>query len=360
MSEQSRIAGSTSHHPVFYKFPPWEGIVPEGFIENFLGVMQRSYYWQPHDDNPPQYPADRYVRTGYPPFDDQYFEWITVLESVVQATSHFTMVELGAGYGRWTANAWAALKQCSGLPHTLVAVEAEPTHFKWMAQHFADNVMDRKDLCLIEAAVTKADGTVGFHFGTEQWGGKRDWYGQSVGGSHLVKAMSLRTVLQPLTTVDLIHVDIQGVEHEVLEAADDELDAKVKRVHIGTHSRRNEDGLRSLFRRLGWESVRDFPGSSSVDTEFGEISFSDGVQTWLNPTFANRRKDEATILKQKLESSRREGARLWAELENLEEERLMRRSLGWRLIERGRKLRNWMAPSGSQRRRMYEFISKRV
>ena len=54
------------------------------------------------------------------------------------------MVELGAGWGRWLVDAWSVLKQIGktdkGL--LLVGVEAEPTHFEWMKQHFADNGLD--------------------------------------------------------------------------------------------------------------------------------------------------------------------------------------------------------------------------
>jgi len=368
MSEQVPSTGATSagtaHHPVFHKFPPWEGIVPEGFAVNFLGVKQRLHYWKPNLDNPPQYPANRRVKAEYPPFDAQYFEWIAVLESVINAKNHFTMIELGAGLGLWTADAWAALKQFSGLPCSLVTVEAEPTHFKFMSQLFADNLIDPQSVCMIEAAVTKADGKVGFYFGTEQGSGEWDQYDQSIGGSHIVQAVSLRTLLKPLATVDLIHVDIQGLEYEVLEAAANELDEKVKRVYVETHKAHIERSLRSLFRRLGWDSVHDCPGWSTVQTEFGKIAFVGGGQTWLNPTFSNSPENEKAVLRQKLESSRHEGARLLAELQTREAEMnqaaLMSTSLGWRLIERGRRLRDWIAPSGSRRRRMYEFVRRRI
>jgi hypothetical protein len=42
--------------------------------------------------------------------------------------------------GRWAvAAAVLARRLRPRLPVTLVGIEAEPTHFAWMQQHFADN-----------------------------------------------------------------------------------------------------------------------------------------------------------------------------------------------------------------------------
>ena len=67
-----------------------------------------------------------------------------MLESVLEADDGFTMVELGAGWGRWLVDAWSVLKQIGKTDKRLllVGVEAEPTHFEWMKQHFADNGLD--------------------------------------------------------------------------------------------------------------------------------------------------------------------------------------------------------------------------
>jgi hypothetical protein len=45
----------------------------------------------------------------------------------------------------------------------------------------------------------------------------------------------------------------------VLEPAANALDETVTRVHVGTHSRENEERLRALFHGLGWECVNDYP-----------------------------------------------------------------------------------------------------
>ncbi|SRR5712692_130780 len=362
MKAQLQLSDSTintSRHPVFHRFPLWRGTVSEGFIVNFLGTLTRSSFWPQYKTIADSYPPDRRVLSEYPPFDEEYFEWIDLLEAIAAAEQHFTMIELGAGWARWAVNAGVALRHLGGIPYTCIAVEAEPTHFRWISQHIADNSLDPANFQLIEAAVAAVDGKVGFHVGETQWGGPGNCYGQSIGGPTLVPAISLNTLLRPLGTVNLIDLDVQGAELEILEAAAVELDKKVKRVHIGTHGRTVEEGLSSLFGRLGWECLRSFECASSVKTEWGTISFQDGVQSWLNPAYS-KEPVEVTVLRQKLESSRLEGARLWAELQKARKSSLVPGSLGSRFIERAKRLRDQMAPTGTRRRRLFDSVSKRI
>lgn len=357
--------GQVTHHPVFGNFPCWQGTVPQGFFVNFLGVMTRVDYFDSYAEIEQRYPADRSVQMTYPDFDEEYFEWIDVLEAVLSAKGSFTMLELGAGYGRWTANAAAALKQRNPLPYTLIAVEAEPVHFRWMTQHLADNSVDPSSTHLIQAAVAAVDGKVGFRMSQSERGGPSQWYGQHIGGSDLVDAVSLDTLLQQLGVVDLIDLDVQGAEHGVLEAASERLDRQVKRVHIGTHGPQIEDDLRSLFNRLGWECIHSFPLGSNAATQWGTIAFQDGVQTWANPTFSASSNSREGVLAQKLDASRREGARLWQELEKIRQERqkavlLEPSSAAWKMILAAGRMRDWLAPSGSRRRRIIDFLAKKV
>jgi FkbM family methyltransferase len=351
-----------NHHPVFARFPCWRGNVPPDFIVNFLGVLTRTEYFEAYADISRKYPVDRKVETEYPCFDEEYFEWIDILEAVVASQNHFMMLELGAGYGRWTANAAAALKILGKHQYTLVAVEAEPTHFQWMGQHLTDNSVDPGNLRLVQAAVAVVDGKVGFHLESKQYVGPARWYGQYIGGSHSVDAVSLKTLLLPLSSVDLIDIDVQGAELQVLQAAEEGLDEKVKRVHIGTHGADIESGLHSLFSRLGWTCLRSFPCGGSADTEWGTFLFQDGVQTWLNPAFSSPPKDQIAILSAKLAAARCEGARLWQELESLRLERqrvhtIDPASFTWKVLVRAGRFRDLLAPRGTRRRKIIESIA---
>jgi hypothetical protein len=102
-------------------------------LPNWIGVSTRREFFA--EDL-------RFVAVTPPPADPELFEWIDVLEAVTRANASFTMLELGAGYGRWVVNAASALRLYSGLPHHLIAVEAELTHFRWLELHCRDNEVD--------------------------------------------------------------------------------------------------------------------------------------------------------------------------------------------------------------------------
>jgi FkbM family methyltransferase len=293
-----------SHHPVFERFEPWSGEVEVGFSANFLGVRTRDAYnlgW-------PGFVLSQggWVETRHPPFDEDYFEWIDVLEAVVEAEGVFTMIELGAGWGRWLLNGAEAARRRGGLRLRLVGVEAEPTHFRWLEQHVADNRVDPSGVTLIEAAVARTSGHVRFQVGDPD-----AWYGQSIVGGPaaratglarlrslgrrppaeppgvaVVDAVTLAEILEPLDRVDLIDLDVQGVEADVLEAAAEGLDHKVQRVHVGTHGEDNELRLRALFESRNWECRNDYPCGRESTTPWGRITFQDGVQTWINRRLA--------------------------------------------------------------------------
>jgi FkbM family methyltransferase len=303
-----------AHHPVFERFTPWRGRVEPGWGVNFLGVRTRTGFTGglgsgdlPAETHEGEAGVSELVETSYPGFGEEYFEWIDVLEAVVDADQVFTMVELGAGWGRWLINAAAAARQ-RGLRVSLIAVEAEPTHFGWMHQHFHDNAVDPESHRLIEAPVAGTDARVRFHIGDPS-----SWYGQAIDPNQPraedqsllektrsllgrrkswlerqiveMRAVTLPVILSELDRVDLIDLDVQGVEAEVLEAAERALAEKVKRVHIGTHSEENEQRCRALFARLGWENLNDYASGATAETPWGSISFQDGVQSWRNPAY---------------------------------------------------------------------------
>ncbi len=103
-----------------------------------------------------------------------------------------------------------------------------------------------------------------------------------------VRAVTLTSLLEPLELVDLVDADVQGVEADVFESAADQLAAKVRRVHVGTHGPENERRVRALFEDLGWECRFDYAGLATHDTPLGPVTFEDGVQSWVNPALRPR------------------------------------------------------------------------
>jgi FkbM family methyltransferase len=221
--------------------------------------------------------------------DSDYLEWVDLIESIVQAGPRYTMIELGAGYGRWTVNAALAVRSLGRSRYRLMAVEAEPTHFAFLRQHCKDNGVGKRrregSLTLIEAAVDRKGGRVEFAVGDPS-----TWYGQAIADgtwspkrTKRVKAVQLSGLVRKLRSIDLIDLDIQGAERDVIDEAIDDLDATTKRIHVGTHNARVEDGLRHTLDAHGWTCVVDYAAGTTSETPWGPMEFQDGVQSWVNP-----------------------------------------------------------------------------
>lgn len=302
----------SDHHPVFSRFKCFSGTVPRGSGIDFLGTKIDSQFVL----GILTYPEGEYVRTPYPPVDEEYFEWIDLLESVAAAKDSYTMIDLGAGYGRWAVRAAYALEQFHGqLPYRIIAVEAEPIVFQWMGKHFENNGIDKTKHSLLQRAVSEVPGEALFYIGAPrgQWDRSlNDWYGQSLlrpedmsGDSQedgeycgfkvtrhwtgwrsiSIPTVSLSGLLKDLERVDLIDMDIEGQELPSISSAIEALDAKVKRLHIGTHSTEIESSLRELLSGHGWKCVADYSVFSTNQTPWGNVSFENGVQSWVNPRF---------------------------------------------------------------------------
>ena len=168
----SLCPGMNMDHPIFEHYAFTEPADEPGFRRNGLGVRERFEFV-----NADVYPDYGRLRPGgLPIYDEEYFEWIDVLEAVSQAQERFVMMELGAGFGRWLVNAATAVRQTKTIPLYLVAVEAEPTHFAWLLQHLKDNGLNPNEHRLVEAAAGKSQGSVLFDCSFDP----ADEYGQGI------------------------------------------------------------------------------------------------------------------------------------------------------------------------------------
>jgi FkbM family methyltransferase len=280
------------YYSMFADLGLWSGHVPAGSLVDFLGIRTGVECFEAPTETP-ILAADRFETSYYPALDEETFEWIDVIAAVRDARDSFVMVELGAGWGRWLMRSVGVLRRLGkGIPFHLVGVEAEPMHFQWLGKHFRDNGVDPAAHTLINAAVAGADGEVPFATGHA-----REWYGQRMVDAPIdfasygfdavevvtTPAISLRTLLRGIERVDLIDMDIQGAEFDVVSAAIDILNAKVRRMHIGTHGTGIENDLRALLANERWGCVNDYPCGAESDTPYGRVEFADGVQTWVNP-----------------------------------------------------------------------------
>lgn len=278
----------SAHHPVFNHFRPFEGWSEPGFEAWHFGVQVRDWLFTGKSKGVSE---RRMVKIAHPEIGEEYFEWIALLTAISTCEQRFRMFELGAGWGRWSIAAAMASRQ-RGLPFDLVAIEPEPSHFEWLEMSFRDNELDPAEHYVRQAAVMPENGSVGLA------GANTHEYGQYVTlgirallpywrNKHAVRkveAISFRELLEKYPQVDLIDMDIQGMEAKVLASVSRELLHRVRIIHIGTHSRKIERELTEIFTRLGWLSAFSFPGHSESKTPFGVVRFEDGVQTWVNPS----------------------------------------------------------------------------
>jgi len=307
--------GVAAHHQVFAAFPA-QPVAAQGLDVDYLGLRTQTEmlpsYWRS-----PEHPAATTV-PALPAFDEEYFEWIDVLEAADEAAragaKTFTMIEVGAGYARWAARGWAAACR-HGLSAHVGVVEAEPQHMAWAKSHLAFNGIADADIAFFESAVgAEAGETVFLVEMPEGSAGNtaQDWYGQAVtwddpdkavatqrdylghevlampGGWNgvRVKVDRLSDILSAFGPIDLVDFAVQGQEVAVIREALVPLTAQVRRLHIGTHSQEIDAELPVLLGGAGWQCVRAWPCLRWNRTEFGWIRFNDGVQTWVNPKLA--------------------------------------------------------------------------
>jgi FkbM family methyltransferase len=277
---------------VLEHFPPWRGEADGTFAYDSLGVRTDPNF-RPHIRPHPRGPLELAHPSPYAP----YFELVFVLESVVAAqdSPHYTMVELGAGYGPWMVSATTAWRSLVDRPVRLVGVEMVPHHFEWLHQHFRNNGIDPAEHKLIQGAVTDTGGNATYIPEPDP----RMDFGQTVVARGLassaeqldgqpnrpvqVPGVTLPDLLADLDAVDLVHVDIQGEELRVLEHSASVLDEKVRRLMVATHSRGIHSALRRQFAAAGWTGVFDFGYRKRVRTPYGDVQFLDGLLAFVNP-----------------------------------------------------------------------------
>jgi len=308
-----RVREGVAYPEAFRAFPFVRGSIDADVIRTRVGSVQRRSFDAGIAED--QHVHDRFLFDFYCAEtiltdNTGVFEWLDICETVLAAKNNYTFVELGAGYARWSVIAYFMATRFRSLRTKLICVEPEPTHYRWAVQNFLDNGIPVRDHVLLEGAVSRKDGYVLFHVGDPA-----AWYGQSViqelqpslrerlarlealgprkepevkdgeRGRRCVKAYSLASVLEPVDCADLVHMDLQGSEYEALAGGVSVINEKVKRLHIGTHSPRIEARFQTLLGENGWTCLRNYP-QGRRETEFGQMDFEDGIQTWVNPRLA--------------------------------------------------------------------------
>jgi hypothetical protein len=108
--------------------------------------------------------------------------------------------------------------------------------------------------------------------------------GDDAAGQIRVPAIGLPGLLRDLERVDLIHADMQGEEGRAFPAAIDELNRRVGRLIVATHSRSIHRRLRRLLTQEGWQIEFDFRCRKWERTDYGDVKFLDGLLAAINPS----------------------------------------------------------------------------
>jgi FkbM family methyltransferase len=240
-------------------------------------------------------------------------EYAALAQALDTADGTFRVVEVGAGWAPWVV-AGIVIGRRRGLQASGVAVEADARRCQWALQHARDNGLtarlvsgspdgiadalsgpvDDVDMVVVQAAGWHARTVLQFPNVPEEDMGSAVWTlpGTDVDyrGAHLthheVPAVSLRALLADDTLTDLLHVDVQGVECDLLLPASDDIQAQVRLMAIGTSDRLSEGRLQQHFLARGWGLRIDDPCTavfSMTHPTLAGFTVQDGTQLWENP-----------------------------------------------------------------------------
>ena len=311
--------GITPHHPVFDKFDRTRPYSDNCAHYNFMGARISHDFEIDLAQASPR--IDKSIALGlkasgrsslydqderFPHRDSEdYFEWIDLLTAIERAEHSFTMIEVGAGYGRWITNAAAALRRLK-TPKTLekrfIALEANQRRFDFMVRNCGENDLPPSETELRRQACT-ADGKPVLIRCDDDYGANvmkndallnneafrhadRIVAQDGAGRKILLEKVQAIDLLQLLNRpIDFLDMDILGAELDVLPPAMEALSNQVKLVHIATHSTLICAKLAHLFHLFGWRPRFIFPTGEMNLTHYGCFRFIDGIQSWENPKF---------------------------------------------------------------------------
>ncbi|SUE43444.1 class I SAM-dependent methyltransferase [Roseomonas gilardii] len=276
---------------VFGRFPHAGGPGEPGFIRDFLGVRTSTRYsptFAPHDGKVFDAPLKADFHAEAP-------EWLGLLKSVLSASGSYRILEIGAGYGPWLAAGHAAARRHGIGDILLYGLEADPGRYAFLREHMVQNGIDPAACRLINAAIGSEDGTIPWPVSADaaaDYGSRpldadgQDYRGHAHATVIDLPMLGMTGLLEREPSWDLVHVDIQGLETDVCGAALETLDARVRWLVIGTHSRKIDGDLLEMFWRHGWVLEHEQPSRfnfSRSAKNLEAMTVADGAQVWRNP-----------------------------------------------------------------------------
>lgn len=285
MTPQAAPRGDeNSHHPIFEAFESVSSEATGFHVYDFLGGATRVAYnrnWAAFAT-----PADKTARPKLPPKNEHYLDWIAVLTAAAKARGVFRMAEFGAGWAPWLVRGALAVRQRVDVTSSeLMAVEADPTHYSWILEHFEDNGLNPDEHHILHGAVTDRAEILRFPVVAEP---NAD-YSTSLEDAETsdetidVQGHTVTELLDQFSgPLDFLHVDIQGAEYDALAPAIARLSRSVRAIMIGTHDDRIHDDLAALFRDNSWHERLNLGRSKTTQTPWGKITTDDGFLWFEN------------------------------------------------------------------------------
>jgi hypothetical protein len=257
------------------------------------------------------------VNSSLPIPDDGYrsedAEYVALAQALATAHETFRIVEIGAGWAPW-AVAGIVHARRRGLAASAIAVEADETRSSWAMQHAMDNDVKAE---LIEgstdeitARLAEPPGEIelrvvrgaGWHTNTtlqfpvldpgDMGGAVWTLHGTGVDyrGAHLphhsVPAVAVGSLLDAPMLTDLLHIDVQGVEFDLVQPSSDAIQGTVRLMAVGTTDRLTEGHLQTHLLSRGWGLAIDLPCTAvfaMTHPTLAGFTIQDGMQLWENP-----------------------------------------------------------------------------
>jgi FkbM family methyltransferase len=297
---QQRYAGYAPEDLwVFDKFRNISREAEPGFLKDYLGVRIRP-------ESLPEFCRHLAGMIQDLPVPEDWnaeaIEHIGLLKSVHDAMGSYRVMELGAGWGDWLVAGAVAAVHLGIKDIHMFGVEADAGHYASMRQHLIDNGFNPDKHSLLHAAVGATSGKAFFprvkDF-SNQWAARPMQEGNASDLAYLttlmggnlpemeeVEVIALKDLLVKENRWDLVHMDVQGLEMAICNAGIDELNKRVSRVVIGTHSRKLDGDLVDLFHRAGWVLEHEKPTQFTYNRTLAQLENMtrvDGTQVWRNP-----------------------------------------------------------------------------
>ena len=220
-------------------------------------------------------------------------EYVGLALSLVSDRDAYRVIEVGAGWGPWAVMG-VRCAQRMGKRATGIAVEADPTKAAWARQHAIDNgVAD--DVTVIDAACWHTSTTLRFPLvEPHDMGGAVNTGTGTMDnrGAHFdhieVPAITLEELLDVDEPTDLLHIDLQGMELEVIVPALELIERKVRFLAVGTHNRYVEGVLQHTLLPREWALLMESPSTAIFDgvkPTLTGFTVQDGNQFYANSRF---------------------------------------------------------------------------